>query len=293
MKKFLKDLPFIFIKLAIVAVSGSLIIKLKESPYLQGVDQNTLTLILYIAFAIISLIVYYLTSILTDKLNIKQNARKCFYWLLEKTYQKIKKIHPKVSRSYLPRERDGESYRQAITEQIRKSHRVYLRLLNAHTMFYDERENFISDILENLPFKQLRGEKDIKIQLLDESTKYYSERASKFVDKMNKEDHKHKCPYPEYLERCKKIKKHLEEMIAPERISFYKRKYLWRLLIFDDVIFISTYSDSPELIEGHLSTAYAFTRNTDPYLFEGYLDEFLSLYNMNNISEKTVEDSNI
>ena len=45
-------------------------------------------------------------------------------------------------------ERSADKYKAAMEEQIKKSTRIYFRLLSGHTMYYDEREVFILDALK-------------------------------------------------------------------------------------------------------------------------------------------------
>jgi hypothetical protein len=183
---------------------------------------------------------------------------------------------PLVAKKYTVEERSSEKYKKAIREEIKSSKRIYFRLISAHTMFYDDIEKFIPQLLEEeFTIKKLE-EKDVKIQLLDRATVCFNERARNFVGSLNKKNMTFSCE--EYLYRCRTIIERLERLFGKEKITYYQRKYLWRLLIFDDKIFMSAYFDKPGLIEGHLTPAYAFSREFDPVIFDGFLEEFNSLY---------------
>lgn len=188
---------------------------------------------------------------------------------------------PTMGIKYTKAERSTKKYKQAIELQIKNSNRMYFRLLSGYTMFYDDREKFILKSLEDV-FKKDKDSKNIKIQLMDRTMESFEERGRSFVDLMGEKDMSYKCSYEEYLGRCETIERNLKEIVGEENVSLYKRKYLWRLHIFDDKIFISTYSDLPELIEGHLSSAYAFSREYDPILFDGFCRDFESLYKNKN-----------
>lgn len=184
---------------------------------------------------------------------------------------------PVVVSKFTVEERSAEKYRTAMEEQIKKSKRIYIRLLSGHTMYYDERETFILEALKDLTGKELET-KDIKIQLMDRNVDSFNERAVKFVALLEEKKSPQRISYDEYLRRCQKIESEIVDAFGKEIVKFYRRKYLWRLHIFDDVIFISAYSDEPCLVEGHLSPAYSFHKEYDPSLFNAFLSEFNSLY---------------
>lgn len=180
-----------------------------------------------------------------------------------------------AGRKYTVEERSTERYKKAIIEQMKKSDRMYFRLVSGHTMYYDDREKFIIDALrDNFPVGVL-DKKDIRIQLLDRSTDAFITRARDFVRLMN--ENELTCSDDEYTNRCEFVIKDLERIVGSGKINFYTRKHLWRLHIFDDIMFVSTYSDAP-LIEGHLAPAYAFPKDCVASIFEGFLNEFMSLY---------------
>lgn len=184
---------------------------------------------------------------------------------------------PAVVKKFTVEERSADKYRVAMEEQIKKSKRIYLRLLSGHTMYFDEKETFILNALKNLSQKEIEA-KNIKIQLMDRAADSFNERARKFVTLLEENNSPQRISYDEYLRRCKEVELKLIQTLGNERIKFYRRKYLWRLHIFDNVIFISTYSDEPNLVEGHLSPAYSFHREYDQSLFDAFLSEFNSLY---------------
>lgn len=188
----------------------------------------------------------------------------------------VKIVHnsPLVAKKYTAEERSTEKYKNAMKEQFEKSNRIYLRLISAHTMFYDDKERFIVETLRKFNREELK-KKDIRIQLLDKGTKLFIERAHDFVKLLESDNIT--SSYDEYIDQCKNIENRLAELIEKKNISFYERKYLWRLHIFDNVIFISTYIDVPEA-GGHLAPAYSFDRDCDASLFDGFLKEFTSLY---------------
>ena len=269
-----------FIEVSVLVGVTSTLARLFSSPIIafaikRGIlDEKNSALINAIGFILVALFfaIFKLILKFTPLRIIKTKIRHLFSVIVNF----IKNVSF-IAKKYTAEERSTEKYKKAIEEQIKQSRRIYFRLISAHTMYYDEKEKFILDLLKKLTIAEL-DKKDIKIQLLDRSTISFEERARNFVDMMDKNGSPHRCSYEEYLKRCQDIENELSRIAGKDGISFYQRKYLWRLHIFDDVIFISTYSDTPQMTEGHLSSAYSFTRDCDDSLFDGFLKEFLSLY---------------
>lgn len=230
---------------------------------------------LAIAFLIAALIVKVFKFLLSVKpTTILYGKVKNLYYSVIGIINKT----PLITKRYTVEERSTEKYKEAIKEQFASSKRIYFRLLSAHTMFYDDKEKFIVNLLRKLSVEDIDDKRDIKIQLLDRSSSSFDERANNYINLMDLHDLPYKCSYQEYMTRCKKIENALIRIVGIDNVSFYSRRYLWRLYIFDNNIFVSTYSDKPEFIEGHLSTAYSFNRDCDVSLFDGFLEEFNSLY---------------
>lgn len=232
-----------------------------------------------LSYFFVLLLIFLLKSLSQSRLikSLRKIVRKIFYAIVT-----FFREPPFIVVKYTAEERSEGRYHKAIEEQIKNSTRIYIRLVSGHTMYYDGRESFVLNLLKDMSKNEV-DKKDIKIQLLDRSNVSFEERAQRFVELMDKQQAKYRCSYKEYLKRCEEIEDNLEEIIGKNSISFYKRKYLWRLHIFDDVIFISSYSDGPEMIEGHLSSAYSFNRECDASLFDGFLEEFNSLYKKSNL----------
>ncbi len=91
-------------------------------------------------------------------------------------------------------------------------------------MYFDEKEKFISELLENLGISELK-KKDIKIQLLDKKAESFEPRAMVFLEKMDRENQEHKCSYEDYLKRCEDIEQKLIKLAGKKNVFFYKRKY--------------------------------------------------------------------
>ncbi len=246
---------------------------LKADP-LKKIDETSLALAIGLLIATIILyILEILFKILARKETIKNLKKKSIY-IYRNLIIILNKI-PLFSQQYTAEERNTEKYKKALSEKIKTSKRIYFRLLSAHTMFYDDKEKFILNLFNNFTENDKR-EKDIKIQLMSREAITFEERAHSFVRAKEKENSA--FSYDEYMERCKHIETRLTEIFGREKIKFYQRKYLWRLHIFDDTIFISNYSDIPEMTEGHLAPAYSFNRECDASLFDGFLKKFESLY---------------
>jgi hypothetical protein len=222
--------------------------------------------IIVITWILVSLLLK--TAPMRKLLNLGRNFYQNFLKLFEK---------PSLDKRYTVEERNKEKYKEAIRKQIHSSKRIYFRLISAHTMFYEDKEKFIIGLLRGLSLDDIDKKKDIKIQLLDRSSPSFNQRAEAYVEYINRQDLPYKCSCDEYMKRCERIQDILMRIVGRENISFYRRRYLWRLFIFDNVIFVSTYSDDP-LVEGHLSPAYSFNRECDVSLFDGFLAEFNSLY---------------
>lgn len=241
------------------------------NPSIGSIDPNLATFFMLFIAASIFTLLYFLGKTKTA-IKVREKATTWYRKLVSAISQS-----PIVIIRYTVEEKSKNKYIQAIKEQIKNSKRIYFRLLSGHTMFYEE-EMFIRDVLNEMPQEILR-KKDIKIQLLDRQAPSFSERANKFVADMWDKNLPHRITYEEYIKRCMLAEKELISLLGSQRVTFYKRKYLWRLHIFDERIFISTYYDDPKLIiEGHKSPSYSFNRECDVSLFDGFLEEFNSLY---------------
>jgi len=177
----------------------------------------------------------------------------------------------------------SEDFKKRVIKNIERSKRLYFLLLSAHTMFYDERETFIMDKIKNLPAQELK-EKDIKFLLMDKNNTFFRKRGEWFVGEMRRLDYPyHVFTYNEYLNRCKEIER--EILKIPINLKFYKTIPVWRLMLFDEELFVSIYQ--PE-VEGHLSAIYMIKKISDHpkmSLYWGFYDYFTSLY-----SEWTEDD---
>ncbi len=240
-------------------------------PFLKNLDKE---LKITVAASVLALVFIVLRNLTKTKFSKScEKTFKNFYWNFLGLFNR----YPSSVRKYTVEERCSENYRQALTEQISKSNRIYFRLISAHTMFHDPKETFILEALKKLPLGELE-KRDIRIQLLARDCEAFNERARNFIESMEKDQLPERITYDEYLRRCQKIEDTLLRILGEKRIAFYRRKHLWRLHIFDDILFVSSYKDDPDMIQGHLSTAHSFTREFDPSLFDAFLAEFLSLY---------------
>lgn len=244
----------------------------KFVPYVNKLDPVVGSIAMLLLAAVVFSCLFFLIKT-RPVVKVGQACRNLYYYSIYLINQT-----PLAPKRYTREERSADKYRKAIEEQIKKSNRIYFRLISGHTMFHVKDEMFILDALRSIPDTE-RERKDIKIQLLDRRTVSFEERAKKFVETMERERRPERISYQEYVRRCELIEQEFIRLVKRERVCFYQRKYLWRLHIFDDRIFISTYCDKPEWVEGHLSPAYSFNRESDASLFDGFLTEFNSLYN--------------
>jgi hypothetical protein len=166
------------------------------------------------------------------------------------------------------------AYQKDIKEKIKNSTKIYFLLVSGQTMLYDPKEQFIYDTLLKLPFEELK-KKDIRIKLLDTKTKAFTERAQWLIEEMKKnKDLWAIGSVDEYLMRCYHIAKQLKD-ITPH-VTHYKEEPLWRLCIFDDSMYLSTYVDSEGTrCQGQLScVSYVPSRSAT---YQGLLSYFIRL----------------
>ena len=172
---------------------------------------------------------------------------------------------------------DHIRFKNLMEDQIKKSNKIYMRLLSGRTMYFDGKEKFILDALKNLPPEKLRA-KDIKIQLVEMDSPLFMERAGEAIASLGKTDPNKEISINEYIELCKNVEADLVKTFGEEKTRFYQRKYLWRLHIFDDMILISNYGDGPSYLFDSVPFTYLFYRKRYSMMFDALLAEFNSLY---------------
>lgn len=182
-----------------------------------------------------------------------------------------------IIKKFEAEELSGDNFKIEVERQIKKSKRIYFRFLTGYTIFFGEKKAFIWNTLKNLSPEEIKI-KDIRIQLLNRTSPYFNHRVNKIVLLLEKGDPQNRISFNEFLQRCKDIESEFAKLIGADRIAFYQRKYLWRLFIFDDVIFTSFYYDDVNFAEGHLLPVYSFHKERNEALFETILEEFNSLY---------------
>jgi hypothetical protein len=243
---------------------------------------KTYELIGIIAFVILtsSVVLFYLSKwlIILSENFLKQHRERWRSFrrrIVHKWYQ----VPQLIETVYLPIDREGEWYRSDIEHQIGSSRRIHLRLISAYTMFYEEREKFIYEKLNRLGSGV--GAKDVRIQLLDRQSPYFQNRAAWYVDKMQRENAPHRPDSVEhYIQRCIEIENIIKARFPHVKIEFYQREPLWRLHIFDDVLYVSTYYDIDGPEEGHRTTVFRLRRDdggVENIIYFGLAKEFEAL----------------
>jgi len=175
-------------------------------------------------------------------------------------------------------DRGKDEFKQDIIKNIQNSKKIYFLVLSAYTMFYDEREKFILEALENLDRKKLK-EKDIKILLLNRESKQFESRGRWFVKKMRRDRAPYRVKdYKEYVLRCEDIEKELQDIVKPSTenaICYYDCSPIWRLHIFDDMVYVSIYKDD---VGGHLTSLFRFEKEAHDTIYLGLSKYFNYLY---------------
>jgi hypothetical protein len=211
-------------------------------------------------------------------------------WLLKKNREYLRRIKERLvlrlvnkfhKNIYLPSDREDDTYKNLIIKNITESNKVYLRLLSGYTMLWDQRESYIFKALQRLSREQLRG-KDIRIQLLSREAPEFESRGRWYVEKMLRESALYRCDsFEHYKERCAEIETTLRTEFPEIKLEFYNRTPLWRLHIFDDVMYASNYYvPDGEREEGHVTTAVLLSKEemgTYNPVYVGLLREFESL----------------
>lgn len=142
-------------------------------------------------------------------------------------------------------ERTGDSFQEMLIGHLAKSHKIYFRLISGDTMFHDPVEQFILETLD-LPQTENTPNCDRRVQLLDRSTEEFRTRAQWFVHE-NLDQHRAGRPLvslDHYIHACEDNERTFRQ--RGFRIFRYRSHPNWRLHIFDDAAFVSSYGDREE-----------------------------------------------
>lgn len=166
------------------------------------------------------------------------------------------------------------AYQHQIEEEIRTSAKIYFLLVSAQTRLFDPKELFIYAALQNLTVRAL-GIKDIRFKLADPTGEAFERRAEWLVQEMRKRME----PWAvhdsgEYRTRCASIAEELRA-ITPQ-VDHYRREPLWRLLIFDESMYVATYREpNGQRRQGQLTWVSHIPGTSATY--EGLLGHFLQV----------------
>ena len=147
---------------------------------------------------------------------------------------------------------------------------MYFLQVSSHTIFYDENEKFILTAFKNLTQTEIE-KKDIRFKLLNKQSKHFIDRAKWFTGYLNRIEAPNRCSYEEYIRRCDQIVQDIKTIFPQAKIEFYDRSPIWRIGIFDETLFVSTYETG---IEGHMTNIFQFYNKNPMY------NGFLSYFNM-------------
>jgi hypothetical protein len=164
------------------------------------------------------------------------------------------------------------AYQREIEDHVKSSRRIYLLLVSGQTMFFDPKEQFLHGALENLTLQAL-SQKDIRFRLADPNGETFRQRAAWLVDEMKRRMEPWAVrDVQEYTTRCGTIAARLRQI--SDDVQYYKREPLWRLLIFDESMYVSTYRDpSGERHQGQLTWVSQIPAESAIYV--GLLAHFL------------------
>jgi hypothetical protein len=147
-----------------------------------------------------------------------------------------------------------ESYKKDIERRVRDSSKIYLLFVTAETIIFDPRERFIADALRNLPHEFLQ-KKDIRIKLRFSKSDSFEERSRWFREELNR----NREPWApltieEHQARINAVVQELYSITGKE-VEYYHTEPLWRLIIFDDAMFVATYIDiNQRRVQGRLAS---------------------------------------
>jgi hypothetical protein len=166
-----------------------------------------------------------------------------------------------------------KEFREEIIKHIRSSRKVYFKLVSAHTMFYSDDEKYILEALQSLS-PEVRGRKDIRFQLWDTESRYWKERAFRYLPVLKGDPRTPSVSgLDAYKDRCKDIVEQIKNSIGGEPV-LYERYPTWRIFIFDRAVFVSHYVEDFE--EGHKTQCVKFPVKNGMYA--AFLQHFMSLY---------------
>jgi hypothetical protein len=225
-------------------------------------------LIQLINFAVLSVSIFLLCFIIFQKTRIGKAFFRFKEHFIERIVNKAIPISQVIRAAYGGEERNQEHFKKEISKHLLNSKRIHLLLISGHTMFYDEREKFIRDILKDISIKGCE-KRDIRIKLLDRSTEEFQKRAQWFSQYLFKIDAINKCSYEEYVNRCQKNEIELKVFFPGCELRFYESMPLWRIHLFDDAIFLSLYQEG---IPGHLTQILQFFSGN--IIYEGFSKYF-------------------
>ncbi|NKE72964.1 hypothetical protein [Candidatus Manganitrophus noduliformans] len=255
---------------AVIAAFVEAVLKLLLD-HLFGIEKLSLITLIIMFFSLYFLIFLIHLYVKRNRDKLKKLRGRFGHWLVGKFHKVI----------YLPADRESETYKKLITEKIKESKRVYLRLLSGYTMVWDDRENYVFKALQGLSREQLRR-KDVRIQFLSREAPEFEPRGRWYVEKMRRDDVRYRCDnFDHYKERCAEIEANIRMDLPEIKLEFYNRAPLWRLFIFDDNMFVSNYyAPDGEREEGHMNTAVELSREeggTYNPIYVGLMREFQSL----------------
>jgi len=171
-----------------------------------------------------------------------------------------------------PQSQRPDDYKSSVIENLHSSRSAKLLLLSGYTMFYDN-EHYLLDEIGAIGKST---EKEFSVLLLNPYSSAFKSRGSVFVRRLrarSNTDPAHIRKMSEYIQRAIDIRKQLEKLLPHAKIAYYDSQPTWRLHIFDNYLFMSSYDEDKD---GHLTEAFRIP-NTHPMYkaFNIYFDRLM------------------
>jgi hypothetical protein len=157
-------------------------------------------------------------------------------------------------------DRTGQEYKAEIENLIHSSSKVYILGATGHSFFNEDRESFVTKALLTHSIGDQAKQKDVRFKFMNCDSNKWEARADWFLERLKKAGNTKYATTRDYKEECQK-NCNLLLSAWPGSVRYYNSDPYYRMLIFDDCLFISLYGtftgahcSTFEREEGHLTT---------------------------------------